>query len=55
MNMVAKGKWQCRKCGVIIPYNPEYEMSNVLCSHCAAYENADKLLKGYRMPPKRKL
>ena len=36
------------KCGVDIPYNPQYDMSNTLCSNCAAYHNADKLLGGYR-------
>jgi Fe-S oxidoreductase len=48
MDMQAKSKWSCIKCGVVIPYNPQYDMSNILCSNCATYQNADKLLGGYR-------
>ena len=36
------------KCGVVTPYNPQYDISNTLCSNCATYQNADKLLGGYR-------
>jgi hypothetical protein len=51
----APSKWKCQnpKCGVPIPYNPTYDMSNVLCSRCATYDNADKLLGGYRAPVRR--
>jgi len=48
MNMEAPSKWSCPKCKVGIPYNPQYDMSNCLCSNCAAYDNADRLLGGYR-------
>lgn len=46
--MTAESKWKCIKCGVPIPYNPTYKMDNVMCSNCAAYYNADRLLGGYR-------
>jgi hypothetical protein len=36
MDMQAKSKWSCIKCGVVIPYKPQYDMSNTLCSNCAA-------------------
>lgn len=52
----AKSKWMCRnpECGVIIPYNPEYDMSNVLCSMCAAQDNAKRLLNNYKWNGRRK-
>jgi hypothetical protein len=53
MSFVADAKWTCKKCHVIIPYNPTYDMSDTLCSTCAAYDNADKLLGGYRSEPRR--
>ena len=46
MDMKAKSKWSCIKCDVPIPYNPEFNITNTMCSHCAAYHNADKLLGG---------
>ena len=52
-SQVAKSKWSCRKCGVSIPYNPTYSMEGVLCATCQCYDNADRLLKGYRMPLKK--
>jgi hypothetical protein len=48
MNMQAKSKWSCIKCDVPIPYNPQFTMANTMCSNCAAYYNADRLLGGYR-------
>jgi hypothetical protein len=51
-NQVAPAKWTCPKCGVGIPYNPSYSMDNVLCSTCAAYQNSDRLLSGYRWKPR---
>jgi Fe-S oxidoreductase len=51
--MQAKSKWSCIRCGVVIPYNPQYDMSNTLCSNCATYQNADKLLGGYRSDKKK--
>ena len=51
--MKADSKWRCIKCDTPIPYNPEYDMSHILCAQCACYENADKLLNGYRMPVKK--
>jgi hypothetical protein len=53
MDMQAKSKWSCIRCGVVIPYNPQYDMSNTLCSNCATYQNADKLLGGYRSDKKK--
>lgn len=47
INMQAKSKWSCIKCDVPIPYNPQFTMANTMCSNCAAYYNADKLLGGY--------
>ena len=48
MSFVADAKWSCPKCGVVIPYNPTYNMKGKLCATCAAYDNADRLLGGYR-------
>ena len=48
VNMEAKSKWQCPKCGVGLPYNPTYKLEG-LCSTCRAYEHSDKLLGGYRL------
>ena len=47
MNMQAKSKWSCIKCDVPIPYNPQFTVANTMCSNCAAYYNADRLLVGY--------
>lgn len=46
--MLADSKWKCKACGCPIPYNPDYDMSNVLCSTCQCYYNSDRLLRGYR-------
>ena len=54
MNMQAKSKWSCIKCDVPIPYNPQFTMANTMCSNCAAYYNADRLLGGYRPDKRRK-
>ena len=35
MNMEAKSKWSCIKCDVPIPYNPQFNITNTMCSHCA--------------------
>jgi hypothetical protein len=51
-NMESTSKWSCTNCNVVIPYNPQYDMSNMECSNCAAYSNADKLLGGYRLKTK---
>lgn len=48
MSFVADAKWKCKRCGVVIPYNPTYDMSNKMCGSCQAYYYADKYLKGYR-------
>jgi hypothetical protein len=48
VNMEAKSKWQCPKCGVGLPYNPTYKLEG-LCSTCRAYEDSDRLLGGYRL------
>ena len=46
VNMEAKAKWQCPKCGVGLP--PTYKIEG-LCSMCRVYEDSDRLLKGYRL------
>jgi uncharacterized protein (DUF983 family) len=48
VNMEAKSKWQCPKCGVGLPYNPTYKLEG-LCSNCRVYEDSDRLLGGYRL------
>jgi hypothetical protein len=48
VNMEAKSKWQCPKCGVGLPYNPTYKLEG-LCSTCRVYEDSDRLLGGYRL------
>ena len=48
-------KWSCETCGVVIPYNPQYDMSGALCSNCECYSNADKLLGGYRLRTKQQI
>src|SRR5918994_334237 len=48
VNMEAKAKWQCPKCGVGLPYNPTYKIEG-LCFTCRVYEDSDRLLKGYRL------
>jgi uncharacterized protein (DUF983 family) len=48
VNMEAKAKWQCPKCGVGLSYNPTYKLEG-LCSTCRAYEDSDRLLGGYRL------
>jgi hypothetical protein len=55
IHMLAPSKWSCKACGCPIPYNPDYDMSNVFCSHCAAYYNSDRLLGGYRWVAKPKV
>jgi hypothetical protein len=49
-------KWSCKnpECGIVIPYNPSYDMSNTLCSDCAAHDNAKRLLSDYKWSGKRK-
>ena len=54
MDMKAKSKWSCIKCDVPIPYNPQFNITNTMCSHCAPYHNADKLLGGYRWNKQKK-
>ncbi len=46
----ATSKWKCinPECGIGIPYNPTYPMDNVLCSSCAAQDNAKRLLNNYK-------
>ena len=50
MSFVSDSKWKCKNpnCQVVIPYNPQYDMSDTYCATCAAYMNSDKLLGGYR-------
>jgi uncharacterized protein (DUF983 family) len=48
VDMEAKAKRRCPKCGVGLPYNPTYKLEG-LCSTCRAYENSDRLLGGYRL------
>ena len=48
MDMQAKSKWSCIKCHVSLPYNPQYNMANTMCSNCSAYYNADRVLGGHR-------
>jgi hypothetical protein len=47
LNMEAKTKWQCPKCGVGLPYNPTYKLEG-LCFTCRTYGDSDRLLGGYR-------
>jgi hypothetical protein len=48
VNMEAKSKWQCPKCGVGLPFNPTYNLEG-LCSTCRTFEDSDRLLGGYRL------
>jgi hypothetical protein len=49
MTFVSDAKEKCPKCGVVRPYSPTWKNTG-MCSTCRAYDDADRLMGGYRNP-----